>query len=166
MAVTLVTSETHGAAAGTVVDSTTQINLIGTDAASGGSGSAFSPLQIPAAGTTYSYERFIRAKFNGTFATVNNVKFYKSAGTLGTGYTIKAASRGASAYTTPVNTASSYATADVPTVVGSALTASAGDISSAGSYSQYIVLQAQVATTATTGSATAATYTWQWDETA
>ena len=165
MAVTLVTSETHGAAAGTVVDSTTNINLLGTDAASG-TVSTGSPIQIPAAGTAYSYERFIRAKFNGTFATVNNVKFYKSAGTLGTGYTIKAASRGANAYTTPVVTASSFATADVPTVVGSALTASSGDIVSVGGYSQYIVLQAQVTSSATTGSATAATYTWQWDETA
>lgn len=167
MAVTLVKSETYGTASGTTADAT-QVNLLGTDAASGTDSGAASPITIPTGSTVYSYERFIRAKFTSTYNTVSNVKFWKSAGSFGTGYSVNAASRGANAYTTPTGgstTQSTYATAAVPTVVGSALTASSGNITGDGSFSQYIVLQAAVTSSATVSSSTSCTYTWQWDET-
>lgn len=123
-------------------------------------------IRIPAAGTTYSYERIIRMKFtaNPSFNLINNILFWKSAGSLSdVALAIKAGtSTGA---TTPVDTASAVATAAVPTTEGTALDPTpSGGISSSPGYSKYVYLQLNVPSTVTVfGDIGAQTFTMQYD---
>ena len=40
------------------------------------------PIQVPSSGTSYSYERWMRLRFSGTFNKIENIKVWHSAGTL------------------------------------------------------------------------------------
>jgi hypothetical protein len=122
------------------------------------------PITVPAASTAYSYERWLRAHLSGTFNLINNMKFWKSAGTLSdAALAIKAGT--SLTGVTPVVTVSTIATADVPTVVGSALDPTpSGGLSAAG-YSKYIVMQLHVPSTVTTpGDIGSQTFTFRYDE--
>lgn len=115
-----------------------------------------------------SYEVFLRAKFGGTFNTVDNLQFWMSTDfSPNTGLTVKWEGDSVT-YATPVATASSIATTNVPTSdpgtanvsIGSSL---AGELTSAG-YSDYICLQLQTTTSAAAGDTSLATFTLQYDE--
>jgi hypothetical protein len=160
MAATFAFAETHGTSPGTTVDASF-LHLLYGDVASGATGNhATYPVTIPATGSSYSHERWVRGHWTGSFTSISSVLFWKSAGTVGTGCTLNAGDRGSQTYASPVATASSIATAAIPTTSGAALS-----LGYAANYSDYVVMQLVVAATAAAGANGAITYKCQWTET-
>jgi hypothetical protein len=165
MASTFAMNETYGTSGAPTSVDTTALNLLGANVASGSdttTAPAANPIALPASGTNYSYERWCRAHFTGSFTSITNIGFFKYAGSLGTGVGINEGTT-AGAFATPVNTASSVATAGIPTSAGSATTVGPASITTAG-YSQYVVLQMTVASTASSGVVATQTYRFTWQE--
>lgn len=120
---------------------------------------------VPSSGTTYSYERWLRGKWSGTFNEISNIKFWKSSGTLSdANLSINAGTTTTGA--TPTSSASSIATSSVPTTEGTALDLTpSGNITSSPGYSIYAVMQLEVPSTVTTpGDIGVQTFTMQYDE--
>ncbi len=107
-----------------------------------------------------SFEKWFRGHFTGTYTTIDNLKFWKSAGSLGTGVSIKAAVN--AAFATPTDSTSVVATANVPTVVGSALVPTSPGASP--SYDGYIIMQLQTTGAASPGSIGTQTFSLRFDE--
>ena len=122
-------------------------------------------ITVPSAGTNYSYERWTRLKYTGTFNSITNVKVWKSAGTL-SDVNLDLNAGETTTGVTPVDSASSVATAEVPTSEGTAIDITpAGGISSSGDFTDYLVLQLEVPSTVTTpGDIGTQTLTFQYDE--
>lgn len=120
-----------------------------------------------------SKEIWMQGHWTGTFNTVLNLKFWQSAAfSPATGLSVKYASTDTYATPTTNDTAISSGvtnTATIPTSTpGSANIGIADDLAgvlSAPGYSDYIVLQLHVATTAAAGDTSLGTYTLQYDET-
>ena len=153
-----------GAAPGTASDPQTYMDLKANDVASTEATSYQAPaaqLAIPTTGTTYSFEAVFRGHWTGTFTSISNVKFWRNAGDLATGYTIYAGSN--ASYVQPTNEQSTIAAALLPTSEGSAI-----GLDYASNYSAYLYMQARVAPTATQGDAItnqgSGAFRWQWDE--
>jgi hypothetical protein len=155
MAATFQWSETNGVPAGTVTDGITNVNFGNLDTPN-----LASPNNRVIAGQN-SYEKWNRGKFSGVYTTVENLRFYKSAGTLPANVTIKAAVN--AAYATPTTTTSVVATADVPITEGTALVPTAPGASP--SYSGYIIMQERATVAAAPGAVPTQTFTLKYDET-
>ena len=125
------------------------------------------PITVPTTGTNYSYERWVRLKFTGTFNNIENTKVYKSSGSLSdANLDIKGGETATGV--TPVNTASSVATAALTTwdAEGEAvdITPAAG-ISNDGDKTDYWVMQLVVPDTVTTpGDIGSIELTFSYDE--
>jgi hypothetical protein len=132
MSATFGWSESNGAGP-TVTDGISNANFGSVDAAN------VVPTSNPIAAGANSYEKYLRGKFSGTYTSVSNLRFWKSAGAYVTGEAIVAAVN--ASYVQPVSTTSAVATVAVPTVEGSALAPTAPGASP--SYSGYITLQLQ-----------------------
>lgn len=140
------------------------LNLMSTDTYdSTGSGYESATITVPTTGTAYSYERWLRIEYTGTFNSITNVKFWKSAGSLSDGnLTLNAGETSSAA--TPTDGSSSLATSAIPTAVGSAIDIST-TITSSGDYTDYGILQLAVPTNVTTpGDIGSQTITFQYDE--
>ena len=114
-----------------------------------------------------SYDVWLKGHFTGTFNKIQNGKFYKSSGTLGTGETIKFIGA-VTAYHTPVTGNSSYASADVDTSAPGSANVSFnssldGNITGVG-YSDFIVTQLRTTTAAEAGDTATFTFTLTYDE--
>ena len=147
----------------TVVDDQTEVNFQTSDDVAA---HASNPITIPAgAALAYSYERYIKAKFAGTFTAITNVKIYKHLGDLPDGVNIKASAVEEAAYVAPVITASAIAVNDVPEndTDAIALTPAAG-IAAPG-YSKYAVMQMVVSSGASAQTLAAQTFLIGYDET-
>ncbi|KKM93003.1 hypothetical protein LCGC14_1212840 [marine sediment metagenome] len=107
-----------------------------------------------------SFEKWYRGRFSGTFTTISNLRFFKSAGSLPANVDIKAAAD--ATYATPVDTTSIVATVDVPTTEGGALAPAAP--SGNPDFSGYITLQLQTTVAATPGAVPTQTFTLKYDE--
>ena len=143
--------------------SATNLNLMNNDSYdSTGTDYQTYPITVPSSFSAYSYERWIRAKFSGTFNQIDNMKFWKSDGTLSdANLSINAGVT--TSGVTPVVTASSIATAAIPTVEGSALNPT--NILTSAGYSKYVVMQLVVPSTVTTpGDIGSQTVTFKYDE--
>lgn len=127
-------------------------NYMSTDAYdSTGTDYQSNPIPVPESGTSYSYERWVRAKFSGTFNKIDNMKIWHDAGSLSDTHLDLCAGVGAT-YATPVNTDSSVATT---TLTGWDSEAEALDITptdglTSPGYSKYLVQQLDVPSTVTT----------------
>lgn len=120
-----------------------------------------------------SYTKYIYLKFSGTFNQVSAVKFAHTAGTLGTGISLK--NKITSTYETPSTSAMSSAT-DITstTAIGSGasvlLSTSGPNGTSTSSsqtttcYTQYIVTQVQTTSSASAGDSGTVTLTIQYNE--
>ena len=106
-----------------------------------------------------SFEVWIRAHWT-TYTTISNVKFWKSAGAYKTSEAIKAAVN--SAYATPVASASSVATVDVPITEGACLVPNSPGASP--EHSGYITMQLQTAADTPSGAVNQKTFTLKYDE--
>lgn len=165
MASTFANSETYGTSGSPTTADAACINLLSTNTASGANVSTnteAAPIVVVSGGTAYSYERWIRGHWTGTFSSISNVKFYKYSGSPGTGCTLYGGDRTSQTYTTPVNTQSSIAT-----TTGTSWDAEneAFELSYSSNYCDYVVLQLRVADTASPGNGGTMTYRWTWDET-
>jgi len=144
------------------------LNLLSADLGSGETPSNY-PITIPQAGTSYSYERWFRAYVSslGGLTKVKNFRVYANSDAPITGTQLNYGQ--AASYVAPVNTQSSIATSAIPTsepgenlYIGGS---SGGEITSAGEYTDYGVLQLAVPSTATLASGSV-TITVAWDEVA
>lgn len=125
------------------------------------------PSTYPITAGTYSYEKWIRAHFSGSFTRVENIQFWKSAGAYVTGETIKWTGQ-KTAYVAPTTSVSTFATTAVPTADPATANISIGG-SLSGSLiaegdSDFIVLQTSVTTAASAGAVNQKTFTLQYDE--
>jgi hypothetical protein len=139
------------------------------------------PIQIPAAGTNYSYWVVTQLSADTSPAgTINNIKWYTDgANGFGTGVTCKVnqATGYVQATGTPGTTGTqlttgNYATLSATPVDAFGLTAASplavtGSISnpSTGAFGNRVVYQIEVASTAAPGATPAETFTWKYDET-
>jgi len=123
------------------------------------------PLQIPAMGTTYSYEVWIRCRCDlAPYVKMENFKVWYSLG-IPTGHTITVNSDIISAYTQPVNILSTKGTRVDFTTKNSEGTSIplTGILTNVGDYTSYLIFQLQVGALATLGSFSVE-YILQWDE--
>lgn len=137
-----------------------------------------SPSQYPMEAGTYSYSKWIAAYFTGSFTNISALKFNCSASGAGyvTGETIKFNGTTAS-YTGTSNTASVVPTTSADVQANNAMvfsTPASANIGISGSltgsltgtgYSDFIVLQTSVTTSASSGSVVQKTFTLSYTET-
>jgi len=125
-------------------------SLMSTDAVDTGTTYQSNKISIPATGSNYSYERWLRFVFTGTFNLIDTIKFWKSAGTLSdANLTIKAGETDTGV--TPVNTESTIATTAIPTTEGTAIDITPSNpIDSSGEKTDYLVMQLVVSSTVVT----------------
>jgi len=139
----------------------TNLNLGSTIAAN------LAPSTYPITAGTYSYEKWVKANFSGSFTRIDNIQFWKSAGAYVTGESIKWTGE-QTEYAAPTNSASSYADTTVPTAdPGTANVSIGGNLSgslTAEGNSDFIILQASVTTSASAGAVNQKTFTLQYDE--
>ena len=109
-----------------------------------------------------SYEKFIRGKFTNTFNAVNNIQYWKSAGSLGADTVIDIYSGTTNTYAEPGTGNSAIATATIGTADPGASNVP-GSLTGTG-YSGYIVSQIRTANTANSGNSGTARITLQYDE--
>jgi hypothetical protein len=129
------------------------LNLLNDDSVdTDGNAYKSKPIAVLSSGTAYSYERWAKLEFKGTFNAITAVKFYKSAGTLSdSGLDVMAGTTATGA--TPVNTASSVATTTLTSwdAVGEAIDITpSGGITSDGDMTDFMVFQLSAADTTTT----------------
>lgn len=122
------------------------MNVDGVDET--GTGYQEKSIPPPASGTNYSYERYMRAKFSGTFNQIDNMKIWHDAGTL-SDTNLDLCAGVATSYATPVNTDSAIATTTLPgwDTEGEALDIT--NILTSEGYSKYLVQQLDVPSTVT-----------------
>ena len=130
------------------------------------------PATYPVTAGQNSYEKFWKFHFQSTFNKVDNLRFWKSAGTIDTNADIKTCARTTSytqqTFATPVATTSSKATQDIAEAdpgaanlgIGGSLS---GNLTSAG-YSDYLVCQYQAASAHNPGDIAQLTLRFQYDE--
>lgn len=124
---------------------------------------------FPITRASNSYEKWIMGSFSGTFTQINNIKFYMSAGSYGTGEVIKY-DGSQTTYVTPTTTTSVIGLGSLPTALPGAnnvsikgLLTAAGSLTATGS-TDLIVMQYQTTASAATGLTNTKTLTLQWDE--
>jgi len=139
----------------------TNLNLGSTLAAN------LAPSTYPITAGTYSYEKWVKALFTGSFTRIENLQFWKSAGAYVTGETLKWTGN-YSTYTAPITTISTIATTVAPVADPATANVSIGGSLSgslvATGYSDFIILQASVTTAASAGAVNQKTFTLQYDE--
>lgn len=173
MAATFNFNQTYGSSPGTATDLGSTGNLFNFKDADDATAANYSSNPITASDTAdqgRSYEVWLRGHWTGTFSTVDNLQFWRSVNfSPSTGFTILWDGDGVTAYATPIKTDSTTATASVPTgdpgTANVSIGGSLGGQLTAAGYSDYIVLQLDVATTAAAGDTSLAEFTLQYDET-
>jgi len=148
-----------GAAPGTeTVGSATKADLMNTDADPDVTNYADYPIPVPDTGTNYSYERWLRGKWSGTFNKIENMRIWRLSGTgaAPNGLSdpeLDLAAGSATDYVTPTNALSTIATITLAGWDSEAeaidITPAAGFITAEG-YSEYLVMQLRVPSTVTT----------------
>ena len=134
--------------------------------------STTSRASAPVLAGSNSYDKYIYLKFTGVFNQISAVKFAHTAGTLGTGISLK--SKITSTYATPATTAmgsSTDITSTTPIGSGaSVLLSTTGPNGSTSAsqtttcYTQYIVTQVQTTSAANAGDSGTVTLTVQYNE--
>lgn len=170
MAATFLMKVFTGTTAGTMnpaaAGDATNWNLMGIDSYdSTGTAYQSNVITVPPTGTSYSYERWVKARFDGTFNKIDNIKVWKSAGTLSdVNLTLNAGTTASGA--TPTNSVSSVATSTIPVTEGTAIDITpTSDITTSEDMSDFLVLQLVVPSTVDTpGDIGTQTLTFQYDE--
>jgi len=170
MAETFQWSKTYGASPGTVEDIGESGNLFNFMDEDSNTESNYSSKPITASDTEdegRSFEVWLRAHFTDTFNSIDNLQFWMSTDfDPNTGLTVYWDGE-TETYVTPVKTDSTIATEAVPeSDPGTANVSIGGSLSGAlteAGYSDYIVLQLDVASTAASGDTSLAVFTIQYD---
>lgn len=168
MVATILMRKCTGASAGTET-TVTSIALKTADDATGapteGADAVNHPVSIPVAGTSYSYETWLR--WECTSAPVTQCTSFKfwSSGSVDTGTQITANTTAVSAGVTPVVTVSAAGTRANWSAYSSASKISvSGTLTGTGQKTNYIVLQLEVGSTATQGNMATKTAYYSYDE--
>jgi hypothetical protein len=123
------------------------------------------PMVVPASGTDYSFEKWLRFKVDsGSYTEITNIRAYMDgANGFGTGVSLYAKTE--TSYATPAeaSSASGYSNAFGYTS-GSPLTLGAGPYTSTGEKGDHLVMMMTVADTASGGMLSGETLTVAWDE--
>ena len=117
----------------------------------------------PVTAGSYSYEKWLRGSFTGVFNTVNNIKYWKSAGSLAADGVIDLYSGTTNTWAAPGTAASSIANATIGTAQPGASN-TPGSLTATGS-SGFVVLQARASTNAASGDSGTARVSMAYDET-
>lgn len=123
------------------------------------------PMVKPAAGTDYSFEKWLRLNITGgTYTEISNIKAYSDgANGLGTGVGVFA--KAVTAYTTPAEATATTGYASLFTYTsGSPLSLGAGPYTSTGEKGDHLVMIMTVDNTASGGVTPTETLTLAWDE--
>ncbi len=160
MAATFTWKEYNGA--GETETTATNLNFGSIDQANIATTSSY-----PIAAGENSYEKYVKAGFAGTFTTIDNIRFYLSAGTIATNDHIYLDGETTS-YTQPTATTSTIATVDIPTSEPSSANVSiggslSGSLSAPGN-SDFMVMQVSVDAGQSAGTKDALTLTCIYDE--
>lgn len=125
------------------------------------------PSTYPITAGLYSYEKWIRCLFTGSFTSVSNLQFWKSDGDLVTGEVINWTGE-QETYVAPTTLVSSYATTALGTTSGTANVGisgtTTGSMTSTG-YTDFIILQSSISTAASAGATNQKTFSFAYDET-
>ena len=135
----------------------------------------YNDLSNPADYTSYpitagnnSYDVWLKGHFTGTFNEIQELKYWKSGGNLGTGESLYWGGNGITAYAQPVTGDSTYATVTIPTSSPGSANVSIGN-SLAGSltadgFSDFVVTQLRTTTGAEAGDTETFTFTLTYNE--
>ena len=148
----------------------TNLNLGSTNAVD------LAPSTYPITAGTYSYAKWVRGMWTGSFTRVDNIQFWKSAGdyvgseALNTSVTTGTFS--ATDFLTPTNDQETKASVAMPTAdpgtqnvgVGGSLTGSITSSTAGSNECDYIVIQASIGAGASAGATNTKTFTLQYDE--
>jgi len=161
MGATVVFSESNDVAGEVVTDDIANLNFGNVD------DHELSPVSsYPVTANENSYEKYLRIKFSGTYTTISNMKYWKSAGGYKTGEAIKI--RVTNTWVAPVNTDTGGALIGVDEAGSTVIHASDGaalTISGPGdNYTEYIVQQLQTTAATPAGATNQKTLLAQWDE--
>lgn len=163
MAATFTWSQSNGAGE-TVTDLGSSGNLFNFKSSDDATAANYSSNPITAGES--SYEVYLRAKFTGTFNTIDNLQFWQStAFSPSTGLQVTFDGNNVS-YATPSETDngnSAVPSSDPGTANVSISGALTGQLSASG-YSDYILLQLDTTTSAAPGDTSLAVFTLQYDE--
>ena len=172
MAATFKWAQTYGTSPGTATDLGSSGNLFNFKNVDDATAANYTTNPITASNTAdqgRSYEVWLRAHFTDTFNTIDNLQFWMSTNfSPSTGLTVYWKGNNVGAYATPVKTDSVKAITTVPVADPGTANVSIGGLL-AGSliavgYSDYIILQLDVATIAPSGDTSLAVFTLQYDE--
>jgi len=123
------------------------------------------PIDIPAAGSVFSFQKYLRATAGGTFTQLSNARFYTGGAGDAFSAGIDTWVKAVAAYATPVQETDSATYADMFSYTSAApLSLGAGPFTSLGEFGDYVVSAAEVSSTASSGVETAKTITFGWDE--
>lgn len=124
------------------------------------------PMLVPASGVDYSFEKWLQFYVSGgTYTNITNIEMYTDgSNNLGTGVNVYAKTE--ATYATPAEATATSGYAELFTYTSAApLSVGAGPYTSTGDKGDYVVMIMTVANTASSGTPTAETITWIWDET-
>lgn len=180
MAATFQWGESNGTATGSPATGTsnfvgaTDSNWKNIDDCTANSGSAYTAFPITAGNNSFTKNQW--GKFSGTFGSISSVLWAHTAGTLGTGLTLKTVVT--STYTTPAASTNAALTTDSTSAIsissGAAVLlssvgpqgASPGSSSTANPcYTQFLASQLQTLSSSSSGDTASVTLTLQYSET-
>lgn len=122
------------------------------------------PMVVPTSGSDFSFEKWLRMNFTGTFTQVSNLKFYTD-GSSGFGTGVNTWAKAVASYATPAEATATTGYANAFTYTsGSPLSLGAGPYTATGDNGSYLVSMLEVASTASQGLLTSETFTFAWDE--
>ena len=126
------------------------------------------PVTYPITAGTWSYEKWIKGYWSGTFNFISGLHFWMSVGVLATAETLQWTGV-QTTYVTPTNEASTITSVEltptdtVPAINVTIGGTTSGSLSTSG-FSDFIVLQASIGTGASAGATNTTTFTLQYDE--
>jgi len=161
MGATVVFSESNDVSGEVVTDDIANLNFGNVD------DHELSPVSsYPITANENSFEKYLRVKFSGTYTTISNMKYWKSAGGYMTGETIKI--RVTATWIAPVVTDTGGDLIGTDFASGTVIHADDGialTISGPGdNYTEYIVQQLQTTVDTPAGAVNQKTLLFQWDE--
>ena len=161
MGATVVFSESNDVSGESVTDDIANLSFGNAD------DHELSPVSsYPITANENSYEKYLRVKFSGTYTTISQMKYWKSAGGYKTGETIKI--RVTTTWVAPVVTDTGGALIGVDEVGSTVIHAADGStltITGPGdNYTEYIVQQLQTTASTPAGAVNQKTLLFQWDE--
>lgn len=161
MAATMIVNEKNGAAE-TATDKTS--GVVRFKNADDAVVDLNNPMVIPATGSDWSFEKWLRLNVSGIFTQISNLKFYTD-GTSGFGTGVNTWAKSSATYTTPAELTSSTGYLDAFGYTSAApLDIGVGPYTVAGDIGSYVVLGLEVQSTASQGTLASETITFSYDE--